>query len=247
MALRDYIIPSLATTCIIILLITGPVSQDPGYHNFADTQELVGIRNFLNVISNLPFAIISLLGLWRLRKVKQQRLKHIICTLFIAFLLLTFGSGYYHLRPNNETLVYDRLPMVIIFMSFFSFIIHDRIDQSKGYRAFIVLNLVGILSVIYWIVTEHAGNGDLRWYGMIQFFPLVAIPLILIFYKSSFNHAKEIISIFIFFGVAKLTETFDKDIYEALNESISGHSLKHLFMAAAEYLIVLQVERRVKW
>ncbi|MCW3108120.1 MAG: alkaline phytoceramidase [Segetibacter sp.] len=244
---KDYIIPSLALLCFIALLINGPVPQDQSYHNFADQRNAFGIPNFLNVITNLPFAFVGLWGLWEMRSVKEKELKHISFTLFMGFILLAFGSSYYHRSPENLTLVYDRLPMVILFMSFFAFIIYDRIDRRKGYNAFIILNITGILTVIYWILSERAGKGDLRWYGMVQFYPIIAIPLILFLYKSSFNYWKEMIAIFIFFGLAKLAELFDKEIYHLLSGTISGHSLKHLFMVAAEYEIVVLMRRRVKW
>jgi len=82
-------------------------------------------------------------------------------------------------------LVYDRIPISIIIMSLFSFTIYDRVHPQEGYSAFIILNIVGVLSVIYWIITEQAGKEDLRWYGVVQFFPLIAIPLILWMNKSS--------------------------------------------------------------
>ena len=90
------------------------------------------------------------------------------------------------------------------------------------------------------------GKGDLRWYGMVQFFPIVAIPLIIVLYKSSFNYAKHIGVIFLFFALPKVAEMFDKQIYSLLNSNISGHSLKHLFMAIAGYEIVVMMRRRVK-
>lgn len=241
---KDYIIPSLAVICVIGLIFHGPIPQDPNYHGFADKRIVFGIPNFLNVITNLPFAIIGLLGLRAIRKAKEKDLKYISYMLFIGFLLLSIGSSYYHLWPKNETLVYDRIPMVLIFMSFFAFIICHHINKRTGYHAFIVLNIIGIISVIYWILSEHAGKGDLRWYGMVQFFPIVAIPLILFLYSSSSNYLKEIILIFLFFGLAKLCEEFDKDIYHYLSNTISGHSLKHILMAVAGYEIVVMMQGR---
>ena len=99
--------------------------------------------------------------------------------------------------------------------------------------------MVGVLSVIYWIITEQAGKGDLRWYAMVQFFPLIAIPLVLWMYKSSSNYTREIVWMFLFFGLAKLAETYDKAIYQLLDNTVSGHSFKHLLMAAAGYEIVV--------
>ncbi|TKK66328.1 hypothetical protein FC093_17245 [Ilyomonas limi] len=176
---KSYILPSIGLLIIIALLIHEPIAQNPSYHNFADSRTMFGISNFLNVITNLPFVFISLLGLSITRNIIEKRLKIICASIFIGFLLLAIGSGYYHLHPNNYSLVYDRIPITIIIMSLFSFIIYDREYDQKGYSAFIILNILGVLSVVYWITTEQAGKGDLRWYGMIQFLPLIAIPLLL--------------------------------------------------------------------
>ncbi len=37
--------------------------QAAGYHEFADTRIFLGIPNFLNVISNIPFLLVGILGL----------------------------------------------------------------------------------------------------------------------------------------------------------------------------------------
>jgi hypothetical protein len=79
---------------------------------------------------------------------------------------------------------------------------------------------------------------------MVQFFPIIAIPLMLTLYKPSFNYVKEIILIFLFFALARVCETFDNKIYYMLGETISGHSLKHLFMAVSCYRIVILIRRR---
>ncbi|MDB5013947.1 MAG: putative rane protein [Daejeonella sp.] len=241
---KHSIIPILALLAVIALIFVGPISQDDAYHHFADQREMLSIPNFLNVSSNLPFILIAIWGISVSGKYMDKKLRNISYLLFVGFFLLTFGSGYYHLYPNNITLVYDRLPMSVIFMSFFSFLIYDRIDKQKGYIAFIVLNIVGIATVIYWALTEQAGKGDLRWYALVQYFPLIAIPLIIWLYKSPFNHGKYIVAIFVLFGLAKLGESYDDQIYEALNKVVSGHSIKHLFMAAAGYYIVKMMYKR---
>jgi hypothetical protein len=244
LAKKDYIIPSLGLLCVISLLINGPIPQNQSYHNFADERELLGIPNFLNVVTNLPFAIVGLIGFTVARTIKENRLKYISNAIFTGFLLVAIGSGYYHWRPSDDTLIYDRIPIAVIVMSFCSFIIYDCVNPLKGVNTLIILNTVGIISVGYWALTERMGNGDLRWYGFVQFFPIIAIPLILILYKPSFNYTKEIIIIFLFFILARICEIFDKTIYYALKETISGHSLKHLFMAASCYQIFILLRRR---
>src|SRR5215210_2210273 len=230
-AIKKFIIPVIAALCIIGLFIHGRIPQDASYHDFIDNRMWFDIPNFLNVISNLPFALVGIWGIAVAKNISDKEDRWINYTLFAGFFLLTFCSSYYHLWPNNETLVYDRLSMVIIFGSFFAFIIYKRINPSSGYKALFVFNIIGILTVIYWIITERAGSGDLRWYGMVQFFPIVAIPFILFLYKSSYNLIKEIVLIFGFFVLAKFAENYDKQIYTLTEDFVSGHTIKHLLMA----------------
>ncbi len=77
-----------------------------------------------------------------------------------------------------------------------------------------------------------------------QFYPIVAIPIILFFYKSSLNYKKEIILIFVFFGLAKVCEMFYGEIFILLSNTISGHSLKHILMVAAGLKIVELIRKQ---
>ena len=62
--------------------------------------------------------------------------------------------------PDNETLFWDRLPMTISFMSLIAAQLVDRVDVRAGLRALVPMLLVGIMSVVYWIVTERQGRGN---------------------------------------------------------------------------------------
>jgi hypothetical protein len=128
---KDVIVPLLALLCIIGMSMHSPMAQDLYYHNFADRRTILGIPNFLNVITNVPFLIIGVAGLRVVSIARETKLKRISSLLFFGFVLLTFGSGYYHLYPNNETLVCDRIPIVIIFMSFLAIIIYDCLNRYK--------------------------------------------------------------------------------------------------------------------
>lgn len=51
---------------------------------------------------------------------------------FMGVFFTGFGSAWYHLDPGNKTLIWDRLPMPIAFISFFSVIIGEHIDIKWG-------------------------------------------------------------------------------------------------------------------
>src|SRR6476659_1546801 len=100
-----------------VLLFAAPaVPQDPAYHQFADQRSFFGIPNCLNVLSNVPFAMVGLLGIsatMRGRDRGNSWTRWPYLALFVGVALTTLGSGYYHLQPDNARLVLDRLPMTV--------------------------------------------------------------------------------------------------------------------------------------
>src|SRR5262245_43186241 len=89
------------------LAVMSPITQDQSYHAFADGRTLLGIPNFWNVASNLPFVAVGAAGLALYRRDAPAT------ALFVGILLTGFGSAYYHLAPSDSTLFWDRLPMTI--------------------------------------------------------------------------------------------------------------------------------------
>jgi hypothetical protein len=174
-------------TLILVLVNQDAIPQDPRYHHFSDIQPLLSIPNLLNVISNLPFLFIGLLGLYKLI-VKNQlcidaQNRYAYVALFSGIALVALGSGYYHLWPDNQTLVWDRLPMTVAFMGLISIMISEFISVNAGKILLLPLLILGLSSVGYWHLTEMDGAGDLRFYVMVQFFPMLAIPIILLTFK----------------------------------------------------------------
>jgi hypothetical protein len=53
------ILLSLIVVSLVGLLLLPPIPQDQSYHQFADQRILLGIPNFWNVVSNLPFIAIG--------------------------------------------------------------------------------------------------------------------------------------------------------------------------------------------
>jgi hypothetical protein len=57
---KNILIISMITIAVAsTFLFTGPIPQDPDYHNFADTRKIWGIRNAFDVLSNAPFVVVS--------------------------------------------------------------------------------------------------------------------------------------------------------------------------------------------
>ena len=231
----------------LVFGLTSPIPQDPGYHLFADGRQLFTVPNCWDVLSNLPFLIAGLLGLSYVK-----RYGHDVCApdlvpayrVFFAGILLTaFGSGYYHLAPSNESLVFDRLPMTIGFAGLFSIVTGEFVSARFGRRLLIPLLVVGIASVAYWAITESYGAGDLRPYALVQFLPMLLIPIMLSVYRSASDSTRYFWMIIAFYVFAKICEFLDAEIY-SLGELVSGHTLKHLFASLTPATLLYALAQR---
>ncbi len=219
-----------------------PIPQDPAYHDFADTKALFGVRNFWNVASNLPFLFVGAIGLVSAGRLASQDLRFHYLFFCTAVMLVAFGSAYYHLDPSTPTLVWDRLPMTAAFMTLLSAVLADRVSWVVGRALLWPLVVIGIASIAWWVRTEAAGQGDLRPYGLVQFLPMLLVPLILLLWRGEGLRAKPVWMAFAAYAAAKLAEQFDQSILEATG-GFSGHSLKHLLAALATWWVVRAFQR----
>ncbi len=233
---RLRIILTVAAVGVVGSLFVPRIPQDPAYHQFANDRILLGIPNFWNVVTNIPFVLVGVFGLARVSKVIALRSSYLLVCLGIV--LVGVGSAYYHFSPSTKSLVWDRLPMTIVLMALFSAIIEDRVSSRAGKTLLWPLILVGAASVGYWYLSESQGSGDLRPYGLVQFLPFLLIPLILILYRSGRLCTAYLCWTLITYALAKIAEHFDLWIFETTG-TISGHSVKHLFASLAILFFVL--------
>ncbi len=224
-----FILTILAVLSLVGMFIASPIEQDEVYHNFSDNRTLLNIPNFWNVISNVPFFIVGFLGLYKLNSIALIKTQYLL--FFLGVLLVAFGSGYYHLNPDDHTLVWDRIPMTIAFMALFSIVISEFISAGKGRTLLFPLLITGLLAVLYWVVFS-----DLSFYAFVQFYPMLAIPVILIFFKSDYNLTIGYWLLLFAYIISKLLEHFDYEVHHFL-KVLSGHSLKHIVAATGVFVL----------
>lgn len=175
------------------------------YNNFADCRTCYDIKNYYNVLSNLIFVIGGLYHLYD---------DIILC---ICSILVGIGSSYYHLNPNMDTLIYDRIPMLLSFI----YLTLIRIELNF-FEQFIIV-LYSMYSLI-------------KWKLVLDIIPYASIQLTLIIYWllfPSYNMQTAII----FYLMAKICEDYDYKIYILTNKTISGHTIKHLLAGTALFFI----------
>ncbi len=227
------------------LLLAGPIPQDPAYHAFADGRAFLGIPNFWDVATNAPFVAVGLLGaalVWR-ASLRDPAEKWILAAVFGSLALTGLGSAYYHWAPDNARIVWDRLPLALLFTGYLAAVMAERIDARAGARLAPPLLAFGAASVLYWGWTESRGAGDLRLYVLAQFLTIALVLLAVLLFPPRYTRSADLLWAAAAYGLAKGCEALDRPIFD-LGNLWSGHTLKHLFAALAAALILSMVLRR---
>jgi Ceramidase len=222
----------LMAASLAALLLLPAIPQDQGYHQFADQRTLLGIPNFWNVVSNIPFVAVGAAGLWRFRDNPAT------IVLFLGFFLTGIGSAYYHWDPNDRTLFWDRLPMTLAFAAILSLVVAERVNARAGAVLLWPALAIGLFSLLLWRWT-----GDLRLYFWVQFFPGLAVLLLFVLYQPKYTGTNYWIVALALYALAKVFEFSDSAIYSA-GHLLSGHTLKHLTAAAACFALLRYFQTR---
>jgi predicted membrane channel-forming protein YqfA (hemolysin III family) len=212
-------------TFVIVMLAVPRVTQNEHYHDFAGPRAP-------DVVSNVAFLLAAVAGFMALRHATAGA-SPAVYTFFIGTFATCLGSTYYHLSPDDARLVYDRLGMIICFAAIVAMLLEERL----GVHVLPLLLIVGVASIVWWRVT-----GDLRPYGFVQFFPMLAIAVLLATTKPRFTHAYLLAVTGVLYVLAKVFELFDRPIYATLG--VSGHTLKHVTAGAATGAVAWWVYRR---
>jgi predicted membrane channel-forming protein YqfA (hemolysin III family) len=214
----------------VLWLLLPHIAQPESYHHFADQRAALGIPHAADVLSNLPMGLSGLLGLYQLRRglPELSGLTQTSLALFFAGLVLTcFGSVFYHWNPSDSSLVWDRLPMVITFAGVLGALATQRISQRMGKTLLALGLLLGIGSIWLW-----RWSGDLALYAIVQFGGFAGVLLTLLLTRTV-QDPLPWWQLILWYGLAKLFEAWDMQIWHLTDGVLAGHTLKHLAAGAA--------------
>jgi len=225
-----------------------PMPQPVSYHAFADQRACWGLPHCLDTASN---ALIVLAGGFSLRFLQRgqgvwrdRRETWPYRLFFFATILAGFGSGYYHLAPGNERLLWDRLAMMLAFMAWFAAIVSERISPRTGLRLLSLLAAAGLGSAAWWGWSEARGMGDLRPYLLMQLYPMLLIPLLLRFYPPRYSGDRTVLAVIGLYLLALLCDLGDRPVFALTGGLVSGHTIKHVIAALAVVGVLLHLRRR---
>ncbi|HTV85906.1 MAG TPA: ceramidase domain-containing protein [Dyella sp.] len=150
---RAFALAALGVVVLITACIMPPFAQPQSYHDFADTRGWLGIPNYGNVASNVMFLVVGLVGLAAMRTpavgAMEAAPRRAYGVMFLGLVFTAFGSAYYHWAPSDERLVWDRLPMTLVFMPLLAATYIERLRLRSDLLLW-VLTLLGVGSVVYW-------------------------------------------------------------------------------------------------
>ena len=236
---KKFILIAIVAIFFVAIFFFDPYPQRLIYHDFADKRPLFGVNNSFDVLSNIPFSIAGLWGLIFIKKYPVKVAKASWLVLFWGVFLVGIGSAYYHFTPNNQTLIWDRLPLTIGFMGLFSALLCTYISKNLEKVILPLTVLFGFFSVVYW-----ASFDDLRFYFYVQAIPLICIPFIIFLFKSE-DFKRIYLGIALgLYVLAKIVEFSDDMIFNFTGQLISGHTLKHLFASLAPLVLAYMLKKR---
>ncbi len=141
-----------AAAVALAVLAQAPIVQPHDHYVFPDQRAFLGVPHALNVLSNLPFALVGVLGWLRVASL-EPRLRFAARVAFLAIAFATAGSSLYHLAPGPERLLVDRLPIALAFAGLTAWVLGDRLGShwtpgALDARAFGLALLVYLLGKV---------------------------------------------------------------------------------------------------
>ncbi len=230
---------AIPVAALAALFASGPISQPQDYHQFADRRTLLGIPHFANVVSNLAFLLAGGLGLNHCIRHRPDGARAAWVLFFGGFVLVAFGSAYYHADPNNGTLVWDRMAMGVGFAGIYTALVAEYVSPrlEKFLLAPALLGALG--SVLFWHVTD-----DLRLYFAVQGTIFISALVIVICFESATRQTRFLLIALAAYGLAIVCEQLDGAIFTATLGVTGGHAVKHLLAALAAYVLYRMQRKR---
>lgn len=207
------------------------------------------IPHFGDVVSNIIILLGGLIGTFSIQfardtstqevdSIRQWQLDICLPLFFYSTVLISMGSTYYHWKPVDQSLVWDRMPMTVAFISIFCFMLEEYTSFGIGPALLPPLLTVGVFSIMYWQRTD-----DLRLYVLVQFLPLLIISMLLVSGDPKHGGKVQHVVALAFYAASKYCEDRDYEIFALTGHRLSGHSLKHVLAGLASIMLASSITK----
>jgi len=224
---------------------------------FADNRAWHGLPNAMDVLSNIPFVVIGLWGLYRLNRIDRSHQEALsqfplappasdppdntldCAWLFFAGLIATAaGSAFFHLVPDAPRLAADRAGMAVAFAGLIGVAVCERVSQRAGWPAAWFVLTAGLLSAE---VFQETGN-VMPW-ALVQFGGMALVVTLALATPMRKSLGLKLGWAIFFYVLAKAFELADHQVYEFTQHVVSGHTLKHLTASLAGLPVVFALHK----
>jgi hypothetical protein len=231
-------VAALLLVIAIIGLVFGVfIAQHSDYHAFADQRSLLNLPFAADVLSNLPFAFVGAFGLALMAQqnyIAEHKIQLRLFSLsFWGLILTAAASSFYHFSPNNFGLSIDRLGMTSAFAGIIGLAVATRVSDRAGLASALAILILAPVSIMHWHQT-----GNLLLWSLLQGGGILALILLALRPTETKSISIQLGWIIALYVLAKVLELSDHQIYEWSQQTISGHSLKHLAAAAAAWPLI---------
>jgi len=233
--------------CLALALAGPTVLPGPQAHAYADQRTLWGLPHALDVLTNLPFAVLGGCGLARLAaRWREGALRAATAraagTFFAGLLLTAAGSALYHWQPHGITLLADRAGMLVAFAGMLALAVDERIGARAAALAAVAVLAGGWAALRTWGITgDQWPWAVLQGGGMLILLALAADAG----RSRRAGHAPlpgrlgvSLAAVTGWYALAKLLEAGDAAVFTATGHLVSGHSLKHLAAAMSAWPVL---------
>lgn len=249
-----------AAALLLLLGLLAPDMRGPGAGSvsLSDVRTLMGLPNAIDVLSNIPFLAVGLLGLRRLHQLEHGHdhghapgLVHdelpgsaLDCAwlFFAGLVLVAAGSAFYHLQPDDVLrLAGDRAAMAVAFAGVIGLAVADRVSPRAAWPAACIALAAGLLAVAVFHET-----GNVTPWGVVQFGGLALVTWMATMrpVRSGTRPLQLKLGwIIAAYAFAKVLELADAAVYEFTQQLVSGHSLKHVAAALAALPVLHAVQQ----
>lgn len=243
------LLPTLVTLALLALMVWyGAVPERSNPHDYADLRAYAGIPNFGDVVSCAGFLLVSIAGWFYLAPLRRAGAAPAVWNSYVIFLaslaLTAIGAGYYHAVPNDTTLLYSRLPNVLMLVGLMAVVRAETFGQP-GDNSFLATGIAAAAgSFVWYSYTKANGNADVGPIYLVQVLCLVLVPLWQAIYKAPWAEKAAVYGALLMFVLSQVVGGRDAQILQATGW-IGGHAIFHLLGAAAAAPIVWNMRRRL--
>ncbi len=157
-----------------------------------------------------------------------------MAALFFGGLVLTsLGSAWYHLQPDDASLVIDRCGMGFAFAGLLGLAAAGRVSERAGALLGLAVLVLAPVSVHLWSI-----SGNLLAWVVVQFGGMALVLALACLRPRISGLGIRWGWVIAAYAAAKALELGDHEVYAFTGHLVSGHTLKHAVAALAAWPVI---------